>query len=652
MRALTLALIASAAMAGSAMAEGLAADTPSFTPAGSTFTAPKAWTAERLPHAMVLGAPEGDTRLGIVDAGEAPDAKAAAEAAWAVLSPGGHPPFKLAVPLTARDGWEERVAMEYETSPNEHRLVLAIAERVGKAWTVALLDGSEATVEKRGAAANLAVQSLRPGGYKRESFAGLTAHPLDAARVEALKAFVKTSMDELGVPGVGLALIDHGKVVYVGGLGVRELGRPEPVDADTRFMIASNTKGMTTLLLARLVDEGKLKWDEPVTAVYPAFRLGSADTTRQVLMRHLVCACTGLPRKDFDWIFNTKPATPASDTFVELAATEPTSKFGEVFQYNNLMASAAGYIGGHIVHPDMELGAAYDRAMRAEVFAPLGMDASTFDMAKALTGDHASPHGDDIDGKPRLADMAFNYVVEPYRPAGGEWSSAHDLIKYVELEITEGVLPDGTRMVSAQNLLARRKPGVAIGEDAFYGMGLMTDASWGVTVVHHGGSLAGYKSDIMLVPDAKVGAVILTNADDGGDMLRPFMRRLLEVLYDGKPWAANMIATSAKANQAEIAKERTRLVLPPAPAALAGLADRYSSPELGHITVRRTGERVVFDVGSWSSTVASRKNDDGTTSFVTVDPTNSGFDFVAGAKGGKRTLTIRDGQHKYLYTEG
>ncbi len=134
MRALTLALIASAAMAGSAMAEGLAADTPSFTPAGSTFTAPKAWTAERLPHAMVLGAPEGDTRLGIVDAGEAPDAKAAAEAAWAVLSPGGHPPFKLAVPLTARDGWDERVQLEYETSPNEHRLVLAIAERVGKAW--------------------------------------------------------------------------------------------------------------------------------------------------------------------------------------------------------------------------------------------------------------------------------------------------------------------------------------------------------------------------------------------------------------------------------------------------------------------------------------------------------------------------------------
>jgi CubicO group peptidase (beta-lactamase class C family) len=350
--------------------------------------------------------------------------------------------------------------------------------------------------------------------------------------------------------------------------------------------------------------------------------------------------------------FDTNPAPPASDTFVQLADTQPTSKFGEVFQYNNLMASAAGYIGGHIVHPEMELGAAYDAAMRERIFAPLGMNASTFDMAKALAADHASPHSLDIDGKARLARMAFNYVIQPARPAGGEWSSPHDVIKYVELEITQGVLPDGARMVSADNLLARRKPSVPIGEDAFYGMGLMTDASWGVTVVHHGGCLSGYKIDILLVPDARAGAVILTKADEGQAMLRPFMRRLLEVLYDGKPLAASMVAASAKDNLLELAKERTRLAVPPTPDAAASLADRYASPELGHIAVRREAGKVVFDFGAWSSAVASRKNDDGTMSFVTIDPTNMGFNFVVGADGGKRTLTIRDGQHKYLYTEG
>jgi CubicO group peptidase (beta-lactamase class C family) len=652
MRAFLAALMASACVAGGAWAQGAPADAPGATPAGTTFTQPKEWTIAPAARDVVLAAPEGDVHLAIVDVGAAADAKAASEAAWAVFHPAGHPPFKLAEPLAARDGWDERTSVQYETSPNEHRVTLAMAMRQGNQWTVVIADGSEATFEKRAAGANLTIQSVRPAGYHRESFAGMTAHPLDAERVEALKAFVRTSMRELGVPGVGLALIDHGKLVYEGGLGVKELGKPDPVDAGTLFMIASNTKGMSTLLLARLVDQGKLKWDQPVTQVYPGFRLGDADTTRQVLMRHLVCACTGVPRKDLDWIFDTNPATPASATFVELAGTEPTSKFGEVFQYSNLMASAAGYIGGHLVHPDMELGRAYDAAMREDIFTPLGMKDSTFDMARALSGDHASPHGDDVDGKPSVGRMAFNYVVEPYRPAGGEWSSAHDLIKYVQLELTQGVLPDGTRMVSAENLLARRKPSVPTGEDSFYGMGLETDATWGVTVVHHGGSMAGYKSDWLAIPDAGVGAVLLTNADDGGDMLRPFMRRLLEILYDGKPIAASMVASAAKDNQVEIAKERTRLAVPAAPDAAATLAARYDSPDLGRIVVRREGAKVTFDFGAWKSEVASRKNDDGTTSFVTIDPTNNGFNFVVTDVAGKRGLVIRDGQHKYQYTEG
>jgi CubicO group peptidase (beta-lactamase class C family) len=651
-RAFLLALLASASLASGVLAQGLAADTHAATPAGATLTEPKDWTVETGAKSIVLTAPEGDARLAIVDVGAATDAKAAVEAAWTVFHPAGHPPFKLAEPLAPRDGWEERTLVQYETSPNEHRVVQALADRRGAAWTVLIADGSEGTLEKRAGAAGLVLGSLRPAGYQRESFAGMTAHPLDAARVEALKDFVRASMQELGVPGVGLALIDHGKVVYEGGLGVKALGKPDPVDAHTLFMIASNTKGMSTLLLARLVDAGKLKWDEPVTQVYPDFKLGSADTTRQVLMRHLVCACTGLPRKDFNWIFDTNPKTPASDTFVELAATQPTSKFGEVFQYNNLMASAAGYIGGHLVHPDMELGHAYDLAMREQIFAPLGMDESTFDMAKALASDHASPHGDDIDGKPRLANMAFNYVVEPARPAGGEWSSVHDVIRYVELELTQGVLPNGQRLVSAESLLARRKPSVPVGEDAFYGMGLMTDATWGVTVVHHGGSLAGFKSDWAAIPDAQVGAVLLTNSDEGQDLLRPFQRRLLEVLFDGKPLAAAMVAAAAKDNQLEIAKERQRLVVPAGPDAAGKLAAHYVSADLGQIAVRRVGGRTVFDFGVWKSEVASRKNDDGTTSFVTIDPTNAGFTFVVTDKDGRRGLTIRDGQHEYHYTAG
>src|SRR5579862_7705517 len=98
-------------------------------------------------------------------------------------------------------------------------------------------------------------------------------------------------MKTLGIPGVSIALVDDGKVVFEGGFGVRELGKSTPVDANTLFMAASNTKGMTTLLLGRMADEGKLRWNQPVTELYPTFKLGDANTTKQVLVSNLVCAC-------------------------------------------------------------------------------------------------------------------------------------------------------------------------------------------------------------------------------------------------------------------------------------------------------------------------------------------------------------------------
>ena len=110
-----------------------------------------------------------------------------------------------------------------------------------------------------------------------------------------------------------------------------------------------------------------------------------------------------------------------------LGTMQPTSRFGEVFQYSNLMASAAGYVGAHLYDPKSDLGSAYDRAMQKLIFTPLGMSSTTFDMARALKANHASPHGDDVDGRPQVANMAFNYSVMPHRPAGGVWTSAHDL---------------------------------------------------------------------------------------------------------------------------------------------------------------------------------------------------------------------------------
>ena len=155
----------------------------------------------------------------------------------------------------------------------------------------------------------------------------------------------------------------------------------------------------------------------------------------------------------------------------------------------------------------------------------------------------------------------------------------------------------------------------------------------------------------MLVPDAQVGAVISTNSDEGQMLLRPFMRRLLEVLYDGKPEAAGDVTAAARRMKAEFAAERLRLKVPPAADATEKLAARYSNPDLGQMSVLRVGGAVRFQFPEWGADMASRKNDDGTLSFVSVTPTLIGFEFVVGEKGGIRTLTIRYGQHEYIYAE-
>ncbi|SJZ75056.1 CubicO group peptidase, beta-lactamase class C family [Enhydrobacter aerosaccus] len=627
----------------------LTADTAATTPAGASFTAPAGWRLTEHTSLRMLEPPEGDSSLVIVDV-QAADATAALSAGWKAWHPDSTRPLKIALPQAPYNGWEERHLYRYETSPNEKAVAYALAWRAGSQWTVVVVEASQATFEKRQAQFWLTVGSLRPKGYAREMFAGKVAHKLDAEHIGALQEFVRTAMSELGIPGVGLALLDGGQLVYAGGFGVRALGRPDPVDGDTLFLAASDTKALTTLLLATLADDGKLRWNQPVTEIYPDFRLGDAATTRQVRVRHLVCACTGLPRQDLEWLFNFADATPASSLAV-LATMQPTSGFGEVFQYSNPMAAAAGFIGGALVTPGQELGAAYDSAMRQRIFDPLGMTRTTFDFARALADNHASPHDDDLDGKPTVARMDMNYSIVPMRPAGGMWTSARDLARYLALELADGTLPDGRRLVSATNLRERRKPQIQTGEDASYGMGLAVDTRYGIPVISHGGSMFGYKSEMVFLPEHGVGAVVLTNADSGGWLTGLFTRRLLEVLFDGRLEAAEQLKVGAAQRKADRAKWRERLVIPPAANDVSKLAAAYQNEALGRFRVRTQDGATAFDFGPWRSAMASRHNDDGTTSFISIDPTVDGFNFVVGAKDGKRALTVRDGQHEYVFVE-
>lgn len=494
--------------------------------------------------------------------------------------------------------------------------------------------------------------SVPPETAATESYRGQRARPLDDARMRELKAFLAESMSQLGIPGVSYAVLDASGSFYEGGLGLRRLKQPDLVDADTLFMIGRNTTPLTTLLLAELVDAGRTNWDQPVVQIYPAFKLGDAAATRTFSLQQLICACTVmLPRPSLEPLFQFGKFTPTS-VVSSLARMWPLTAADAQFQFREELVSTAGYLAGALQYSHFAPVRAYEMAMQDRVFAPLRMKNSTFDSARAGQANHAEPHGYDVEGAPALAERALDGVVLPFRPATGLWSSARELSYYVRLELTQGRLANGRYLLSAKTLLQRRQRRVIDDAQHAYGLGLAVDTLWGVAILHHGGGGApGYESDIFVLPELGVGAVLLTNSSSGAQLLQPFLRRLLELLFDAPNRATAQVTVLAAQQRSDATRLRETLTVPAADAPAAALSQHYRNDVLGDILVQRGPRATVFGFGEWSSPVASRSNSDGTISFVTLAPAVDHFEFVVGARAGRKTLTLRDNQRVHVFTE-
>lgn len=621
-------------------------DAAGKTSGGASFVVPAGWTRDIDGPVVRLAAPEGDFAVAIVDVAGAHDAKNAAALAWQAFG-GSQPSAKLISEESPRNGWDSWWTLGYEAAPGSRSFVQAHALRHGDAWTVLLLTGAMATHERRGGAIATLAQTLTAPGHARESFAGRTPRMMDTAMIAELTRFFADAAAALDIPGASLALVRGDEIAYAGGVGVRALGSEAPVDADTRFRVASCTKSLTTLMLARLVDAGTIDWDDRVQAIMPGFRLADPALAARLRVRDLLSASTGLPRKDFVWAFTFTETTPAARALDVLATIVPTTPFGEAFQYNNLIAAAAGYVGGHAAYPAMDVGAAYDRAMQERVFDPLGMARTTFDAGVAEADDNrAVPHSADVTGATVPVDDELNLATHAIRPSGGAWSSARDMAAYVRAELLHGRLPDGTRYVSEANLIVRRQPVITLGADGAYGIGLFVDSTADIAVVRHGGSTPGYGSDFLIFPDAGVGAVILANADAGGTLAQLFKRRLLELLYDGAPKAAADLAAAIARRDAETGELAKALQVPP-PATIADrLAARYTSPDLGTLTVDRADGELRLGFARGHARLAAMRDDPAT--LVSIEPGLRGIKFTLD-DAAPPSIRLSDGQHDYRY---
>jgi hypothetical protein len=226
------------------------------------------------------------------------------------------------------------------------------------------------------------------------------------------------------------------------------------------------------------------------------------------------------------------------------------------------------------------------------------------------------------------------------------------MLKYVALELGNGVLPGGKRLVSESNLLQRHERYATIAQDVHYGIGLVVDRTLGTPIVGHSGRIFGYPSEVLWLPEHGVGAVFLANADAGDVLAGAFQRYLLELLFDAEPKAQTEMTERDTALRTDLTDLLAQLVIPADQAVAATLAPHYESDSLGKLDVRRKGAATIFDFGRWKSEVASRTHEDGSVTFMTIAPGFDIFELVADQKqDGQRRLVLREAQHEYELVE-
>jgi len=642
----SLPIVMGAQTAPSLTFKELPEDTKITTASGATFTVAKGWHVARTDDIIVIQEPQRELEATFVEVA-APSVEEAVAQAWARWKPDFARTIRLTSKPPPTGGWDEIAQVGYETGAEERRVVGASARRKGKTYYVTLIDGARAAAERRGAQLNIAVGSLEVAARTEEDLSGRRAHTLDAARADKLLAFAEEARKQTNVPGVALAVIQDGKVVLEKGLGVRERGKDEPVTPSTLFMIGSMTKPLTSLMMARLIDNRTFSWDTPVTKLLPSFALGDPDATSRVTMAHTVCACTGLPRWDMEFIFEWKDASPTSRIEL-LRAMKPTTSFGETFQYSNLMVASGGYVAAMTATPSKDLRRAYVDAMTAQVLRPLGMTATALDLDEAQTREHARPHGRTLTFDTQPIATEIERGVDSVMPAGGAWSNVRDLSRWLLLELGKGTL-DGTRVVTEANLLERRKPQVKISAKQSYGLALFIDESHGLHAFGHGGNTFGFTADATFYPEHGVGLVVLTNAAAANAYTGAVRRKLVELLLDANEEAEPGLAFGVKQLGEVIKKQLSEITLNPDPGFVEPHVGTWTNPRPGTIAIRREGNGFVFDAGEWTAPIGEHKDQSGVRRLILTAPPFVGFPFWPQTNDGRPALLFETAQQKYVF---
>lgn len=505
-------------------------------------------------------------------------------------------------------GVEKTVVTNYDDSG---RIYQGFGQLYNGTVYVFLIDADLAAAQRRGAQINIVATGFKIGALEETDLTGVAPKPVDAAMIAKLETFVTDALPQFGIPGAAVAVVQGGKVVYTGGFGVREAGTDAPLTPDTRMMIGSSGKSLTTMLMATLVDDGRMTWNTPVQDVLPEFEVADPGLSRTMTLRNLVCACTGVPRRDLELFFNAAELT-AEGIVESLRTFEFFTDFGEAFQYSNQLVGAGGYAAAAADGADFgELFAGYTKSLRERVLGPIGMTKTTlsFDEVEAA-GDAATPHTFALDGLYEPISLGLEHLLLPIAPAGAHWSTTRDMARYLQTELALGVAPDGARVVSERNLRTTWEPQVPVSANTDYGLGWFVGDYRGLQLVYHGGNTLGFTSDLAFLPGKDLGVVVLTNAQATNAFNEAVRERLLELVFDQPARVGETVAFAAEQMSTGL-EELDGKLRETDGAAVQSFAGRYRNAALGEVSVGLEGNTLTLDAGEFASELRPIVNDAG-----------------------------------------
>lgn len=380
--------------------------------------------------------------------------------------------------------------------------------------------------------------------------------------LDGLDEFVAEQLQSWKSVGAAVAVIHKNEVIWKKGYGYRDLESKLEVTPSTLFAIGSSTKAFTATTAALLVDQELLNWDTPVKTYMDDFKMFDPVATERLTIRDMLCHRSGLPRHEMVWYNSSRTREELVNVLQYL---EPNEDFRNKWQYQNLMYMTAGFLVGKLKETTWE------SFVQDHLLEPLGMTSSLFSVEEMqLQPDFAVPYMEKDGENVRIPYRNINAIG----PAGSMNSNLEDMIAWLRLQLNQGQ-HDGQQLVSKEQMEALHSPQMPCDSPfhgpempvSTYGLGWFIEPYRGHSLIHHGGAIDGFSSQVAFLPEEEIGIVVLCNTH-GSIIPYTVTFNIIDRLLGMEPvdWSGKMAKLMSGGEPADSAVKDTPETLDPAAA--------------------------------------------------------------------------------------